>query len=359
MKFELPNENELLDLASELVLELESEQKISFLDDAELTKEEFLLILFKAFKIFIEEFPAEGYRPLSTFTDKGVEIQNSSTINLVEDDTGFPFLNVKVFRDDNSWVFNGYVNFERILGYFFRGSINFISSARKSGREMTDDEFKQSLINVTLNILSMAMIRMPKWIELMIDSFESKIDLIWGKQVFEEIKDDNSLRGITFPTIKISRHREKSIRAIESKIREFLQDNTGFERYLLNIQKKTLALAYKDTYSHWESMQSLQLAGKNWRRYVRAYEMSNITDDLIEDFISDKKIADIALEHAARQANILNNERLSARNLQLRSQGIKCSGYSRSKLFEFKKEGEKFIEMDKAAESSIKTNSLD
>jgi hypothetical protein len=346
-----PSDEEL----QQAIREFEEENIIVFPEILGLDKLAFARILVDAMAKFFGDFPAEGYYPLCTFTDKGIEIQNASTITLMEDDSGEPFLNVKVFRDDGSLMFNGYVNIDRYLVYFLNISLQYLVSAKERDELMADEKFKENLVDTTYSVMCMAMRRMPKWIEIMLDSFENKIELIWAKQLYEEIKDDYSSSGLDFPKIDLNISRQKSIRAVEARIREFLQDDTGIDRHLLNIKKRNLATTFRNTYSHWDCMQKLQLDGKEWRRYIQAGDMSDVTEDLIEEFVSGKQIGDIAIEHAARRAELHNNVNLIKRNQELRSNGVKCSGYSRSKLFEFKREGEALIKEDEV-QSSAKTN---
>lgn len=354
MNFPIPTDEELL----QFLCEVEENHKLFIPEVLEIDKLEFARILVGALVKFWKEYPAEGYRPLPTFTDKGIEIQNPSTITLLEDEKGEPFLNVKAFRDDGNWIFNGYVNVDSFLGYFVGISLGYLFSAKKSGEMVTDESFKDKLFDTTLYVMAMAMRRMPRWIEIMIDSFENKIELIWAKQLYDGIKEDYSLSGLVFPKFDFNAARQKSIRAVESKIREFLQDDTGFDKCLLNLKKQTLAMQFRNVYSHWESMQNLQLHGKEWRRYIQAGDMSDVTEDLIEEFISGKQVGDIAIEHAARRADLLNNGNLNRKNQELRSKGIKCSGYSRSKLFGFKREGEAFIK-EKEIQSTPETIGVD
>ena len=119
---------------------------------------------------FFGSFPTEGYQPLPTFTDKGIEFQNASTITLMEDDREEPFLYVKVFRDDGSWMFNGYVNIDRYLGYFLNISLQYLVSAKESDELVADEKFKEDLVDTTYSVMCMAMRRMPKWIEIMLST---------------------------------------------------------------------------------------------------------------------------------------------------------------------------------------------
>lgn len=340
MDLELPKEEDL----TELILELEREYGKALPEDLEISKEKLMLNVFKAIKRLFDEFPTEGYRPLTTYKEKGQEFQNQSSVYAVEGDDGYPYLNVRVFRDDGTWAFNGYVNIDKFTGYFAGISYNYLINFKRTDSSITQEKFEEYLVNIIVNVLRISIRRLPKWIELMIDSFESKIELIWGKYLYEDIKQENSLKGLQTPQIDLNAYRQRSIRSVESKIREFIQDDTGFDVYLLSRKKQNLALHYKNTYSHWKNIEDLQTKGSNWRRYVRAEDMSDITDDLIEDFEGGKQISDLALEQAARRAEIYNTGKLTKKNQKLRESGIMCSGYSRSKLFIFKGEGEKLLE---------------
>jgi hypothetical protein len=256
------------------------------------------------------------------------------------------------YRDDETWIFSGFFELSVITGVFFATAYQFASAMRKNDESISDDHFKEYLVTNTLNVLRMAMLRLPKWIELMSNSFQSQMELIWAKKVFEDIKSENKMIGVEIPNVDITAFRERSIRNVTSRMREFLQDETGIDDYILRLKKEKFVYIYRIVQPHWDSMQKFQLAGKNWRRYVRADDMSDISDDLIEDFINDVKVNDIALEHAARRAELHNVGKLTKKNQMLREKGIKCSGYSRSKLFQFKKEGEEIIEAKKSQSSS-------
>ena len=341
---------------SQMAEQIIHENHLTIPTEMDLCMEDFLKIVLETFSQFFDEFPDEGYMPLIGFTDAGESIQNQSRVQAVRDEQGVPFLYVQVFQDNGAWIFSGHLDFDHFLGYFAGTALQFLTSAKRSQAEMSDDEFKKLLIGYTLQIMDMAMRRLPKWIELMVGSFETKMGLIWSKYLYKEIREEHSFRGVDFPTIDFNLFRQRFVRETVTKIRDFMNDDNGFERHLLKLKKKNLAVIYKTTYDHWESMHSLQLKGMNWRRYVQSGDMTDITDDLVEEFERDVAIGDIAIEHAARRVELLNTIRLASKTLELRSRGIKCSGYSRSKLFQFKREGEELLREE---QSSAKTAGVD
>ena len=82
MNLEIPSMEEI----RQFIAELEAEKgEIIPPDDAELTKEEFALIFFKSIIQFFNQFPPEGYKPLSIYTEKGIEIQNQSFVTCMQE----------------------------------------------------------------------------------------------------------------------------------------------------------------------------------------------------------------------------------------------------------------------------------
>lgn len=199
--------------------------------------------------------------------------------------------------------------------------------------------------------------RLPNYLELISNLFPELIKTIWVKMAYEAIEETNIFDRNEIPNISLNILKQNVIRKMESEIRNFLQDDTGFDAYILREKKKKFASHYDDIFQHWKEMQRLQIEGKNWRRYIKAGDMSDISDDLIEDFEKGKDMNIIALEHAARRAQLLNTLKLSTENKIKREQGIMCSGYTRSVLYQFKKEGEELLNGEN--QSGAKTSATD
>ena len=106
IKIPLPSDEELRVIAEELLAE------------NDLTVPVEIGLAIDALQVFFDEFPEDGYGPDPSYAGSGLPIQNFSTVHLLADADGMPYVHVRVYSDGGSWLFNGYVNLDRFTGYF-------------------------------------------------------------------------------------------------------------------------------------------------------------------------------------------------------------------------------------------------
>jgi hypothetical protein len=67
----------------------------------------------------------------------------------------------------------------------------------------------------------------------------------------------------------------------------------------------------------------------------------------------EKRISELALEHAARRVSLIKKRSVSESVLKQRKKGVMATGYTGSQLFKFLKEGRKFIKRWEASQEAL------
>lgn len=344
MKIEFPSKEKLAEMFAdeELPNIHESCQTLDLID-----------MCVQAMQIVVEEYPLEEYKPLEEYIGYGSDIPyyqldpelikqlNIPSAMLTSDETGFPLLFLRIFTKEGDLLTEARSNLFYSAGFFARKALAVIDGYRKAGGVITDEEFREFIIRKTANMLKSALSKLSERIEITMNSFLEEVAYDWTKLWYEYAAETNSLQGFKPPRIPFAKERERLLKKHEDDIRAMWPDDSG--NTLSNLKKMRLVYEYKRTYEHWKDIERLQMEKKNWHRYVRAGDMEDITDDLIEDFERDIDISLLALEHAARRVELYNIYDVSETSLRKRAQGVKVSGYSRANLFKLKREGEKLI----------------
>ena len=318
------------------------------------TSIEWMDICIQAIQIVIKEYPLEEYKPLEEYIGYGSDVPyyqldpeqikqlNIPSAMLTSDEAGFPLLFLRIFTKDGSLLTEAKCNMCGAVGFFAGKALSIIVGYKSAGGIITDEDVKIFIIRKTANMLKSALSKLSKRIEITVNSFLEEVACDWMELWYEYAAESNSLQGFKPPRIPFAKEKEKLLKQQEAEIRALWNDDSG--KTLSNLKKMRLAFEYRKTYEHWKEIERLQLERKEWRRYVKAGDMEDVTDDLIEDFERDVDISGLALEHAARRAELFNIFGVNEANLRKRAQGIKVSGYSRPNLFKLKKEGEELIE---------------
>jgi hypothetical protein len=304
----------------------------------------------QALKIAVEEFPLEDYKPVEEYLGYNPYYQldpathqqlNIPSVMLTSDEGGVPILYLRMFRKDGQWLGEARCDLLSVVGFFAGKTLALLTQLREAGFNITDEEAREFAIRKTATLLKSAFAKLKDRIELTVDSFMEEVWFNWAEIWYEQQAEINSLQGGAMKRVTFKRQREALLKKHEDDLHTFWADDSSEK--LSNLKKELLALHYEQTYEHWKEMQRMQTAGRNWRRYVRADDMSDVTDDLIEAFERGTDISGLALEHAARRAELYNVFDVREKRLEKRKAGIKDSGYSRSRLFKLKSEGEELL----------------
>lgn len=302
-------------------------------------------------RIAIEEFPLDkyksmeellGYHPDYPLDPIILQEKKVPSVSLTCDEEGLPLLHLRVFTKDGDWLAEATCDLMNATGYFAGHAHTIVRELMKSGTVVTDEDFEIFIIRKTANMLKDAFAKLKDRIEITVQSFLQEISWNYLELFYEHHARFNSLQGLAMKRLHFEKHKEALLRKHEDDIRAIYADDSS--ETLFDLRKELLALTYEKTLEHWKEIERMQVEGKNWRRYVRAGDMSDITNDLIEDFEKGTDISGLALEHAARRAELHNIFCIKEKTLQKRKLGIMASGYSRSRLFQLKMEGKKLVE---------------
>lgn len=316
----------------------------------------------KGLKLAIEEFPLAEYKSMeelignnpndldpSTFQKKNVP-----SVMLTCDERG-PHLYLRVFNKEGYWLGEVKWDLMKATGYFAGEAHNFVaellSDPEKLGLGITHERFEGVIIRKTADLLKDAFNKLKGRIEIFERTFLEEIAWKYLERWNEDLDKFMSLQGTEPRRMRgFAKVREMLKKKQEDEIRSLHANNSSETQF--NRKKQLLALHYTETFEHWKEMQRMQLGGRNWRRYVKAGDMSDVTDDLIEQFERGTDISGLALEHAARRAEFYNIYFVKKQRLEKRQMGIRDSGYSRSRLFELKKEGKKLLGKTEMSQST-------
>lgn len=312
---------------------------------------EVLALGIEGLKVAIEEFPLNeyksmeeliGYDPYYQVDPTILQEKNVPSVMLICDEEGLPQLHLRVFSDDGTWLGEGKFNLISATGYFAAQAHDLISGLKQSGTVVTDEDFEIFIVRKTANMLKEAFEKLRRRIEISLQSFLEETAWNYAELWYRQHAEFNSMQGFQTKRINFGKQREKALRNHVNAILELHADDSS--ETLSDLRKQLLALNYPKILEHWKEIQRIQLDGKNWRRYVNAGDMDDVTDDLVEQFERVTDISGLAIEHAARRAELYNTIEVREQRLEKRKRGIRDSGYSRSRLFELKKEGERLLE---------------
>lgn len=169
-------------------------------------------------------------------------------------------------------------------------------------------------------------------------------------------------------------HQTKHLEALELKARAGEKVTNSKDPYLLNVleslgkdirqfwkyqnklggkwRNTAFAEEYNSVFKHWLLL--LKIASDDsydLKDYARAGKFKDTPDDLLDNLENmdrsnndqNKKISEIALEHAARRVGIFKKTSVSEHIRNKRKAGIVASGYSPAQLFNFLEEGREVL----------------
>ncbi|HEV7376812.1 MAG TPA: hypothetical protein VGN95_19005 [Pyrinomonadaceae bacterium] len=317
----------------------------------------------EALKKAIESLGLEEYKPIeeyiwhdtSYYDLRREDIQQLNipiiTVKRVKegDFDGLPILYIRIFGED-CWRLDATFDPMQAAGSFAGRALAVVQDMKSAGQVITDEWERKFVIAQSAQMLEAAFRKLQGRIEITIESFLDEVFWNWGELWYECAAEDSSLQGFKVKRLPFAKRKEEQRKKHKDDIDALWADDTL--EVLSDQKKQLLALYYENTLEHWKEMERMQVGLKDWRRYIRAGDMSDITDDLIADFENGVNISDIAIEHAARRAKLYNVFDVRDKRLEKRRIGIEDSGYSRARLFELKKEGEKLVGIRKTFQST-------
>jgi len=337
---ELPDE-----YFTQLINELMSNSSPISSDNSNLSDSEFANIYTQLYERYRKKYASYQIKPFPIYDKDGKEIQNQSSVELKADENGNLFFRMEVLDNEGNWLFKGDYNLNSSIKHFTEFISQMFLFRKKFGQEITDETLEFQSVVGTVWLIWFAGSLLPRRFEISTSLYPKEIEMFILPRLFDSVRRTMTNKGRKLPALNISPLREQLIRHIEKVTRDFLFDKDYHENFSKG-QKKYLAKQYEKVFPHWKEMQNIQMRGGNWRRYIKANDMSDITDDLIEEFERGKDISVIAIEHAARREMLMKESKIPAKALALRKQGVYASGFSRSALFEFKKTGEELLKIE-------------
>ncbi len=338
MNFEFPENTELSELLLNKELPAFPEGRSSIDSDG---------VISEAIEMAIRELPfafnpeipdAEKY----DFLQKIPEREKPIKLRLLRYEcNGSCFITIGIAADDGTNIGEIKYDLTPLTKIIAKKALVIANHLRKTGRKMWKKELTAFLIEQTSNMLIVVLWNLTKRIETAHSSFLNEAVLNSTESWYDYNAELNSLDGIKMNPLSFSKEKKSLFKAHQNEISLIWADND--KKIILNNKKMLLAYHFKRVHEHWQDMEKKQLNGKEWRRYVKAGDMSNITDDLIEEFERGVSSGDIAIEHAARLAEFYNTYRVNDKNLKKRAQKVRTSGFSRSYLYKRKTEGEKLL----------------
>lgn len=314
---------------------------------------EMLDMCIQALKLAIEESSLEEYKPLEEYIGYGKNVPfyhiepellkelNVPRVMITSDVAGVPLLVLRIITKHGGWRGEVVCNVLNATGFFAAGATSIAHELKSGDRNITEDERRIFIIRQTANMLIIAFDTINERIETMVNSFLEEVFWDWLRLWYECYAEHNSLLGYKMKRSPFKKELSKATEIHQNKLQDFWDDDS--KQKSLDLKKMNLVLEYHKTYEHWKEMERLQAEGKNWHRYVKAGDMADVSDDLIDVFINKDDISGLALEHAARRARLFNIYDVSDANLEKHKQGIMASGYSRPTLFNYKREGEELL----------------
>jgi len=298
----------------------------------------------EAIKIVIEEFPL--YVLVEAMPDpvrharfflidpETSEEKEAPHVMLTLSEDGLPLLCVRAFDEHGGWLSDANYNLMSMSSYFAcHASVQFGEVENLDSESRAN--WRRVVARRTADMLQAAFARLEAQIQITATSFLKETAWNLGEFWFDRDAELFGLDGLVINRVNFQKLKEQRSKEHHKAIQTLWEDMSPAS--LLNNKKQLLALYYEQTFAHWKEMQRMQLEGKDWQQYVRA--VPGITDDLVHKFEKDCKISDLAIEHAARRAELYNVYDAKPKAVEERKRGNHISGYGKSRLFELRKEG--------------------
>jgi hypothetical protein len=250
---------------------------------------------------------------------------------------------IKITKQDGEMLCEVKYDLISITNIFAQKALIIANNLLESGTIIPNEDLRTLIIKFTGEMLEQFLDKVEKRTEISVSSFINEIALKSLDSWFYEFAFRYSLEGFKIKDKSFSKDRDSLLKTYQKRICLLWTDN---RTDALKMRKMILAYHHKIILEHLEEVERIQrrLGGEIWRRYIRAGDMSDIADDLIQEFEATNDFSDLAIQHAARRAKIYNIYNVKDNKLKKRANKIKDSGYSRSRLFKFKDEGDKLLE---------------
>jgi len=238
---------------------------------------------------------------------------------------------------------------------------SFLTEARDYARwiskpEVADEEIEKIAFDRAIDITLLMIDNFYRRAELMMDTFICEVIAQW--------RIDNSQRAIQYHAERGNILEKRKDPTIENLLKIYTKDVLKLWKYqgqtAHNWRILNLAEEYDAIYRHWRRL-SKMLSEDDWRDYAKVQKFQDTPDDLLDKLdnadrldnsATDKRLSELAIEHAARRVRLIKKHGVSESVIRQRQSGIKATGYSSVQLFNYLKEGRELKERLKAAEGN-------
>lgn len=211
-------------------------------------------------------------------------------------------------------------------------------------QEWSDEQKEDYAVERAIDMTLMMIDNFYQRGKLMMDSFTVEVILQWRQQKHQEVLQYTAEQGI-----QPERQKDSSL---QDHINNYGKDVIQLWKYQGqshdNWRKMQLVENYELLYKHWSYLSRQSRENEDWREYAKAGKFQDTPDDLIDrldntdrldEQVVKQKVSELAIEHAARRVGLIKKFGVDDSILEKRSKGVKITGYSSAKLFEFLKEG--------------------
>jgi len=294
-------------------------------------------------KIAIEEFPLYFFDPVTdpirhrpfTVLDPGEsEEKEAPHVMLTLSEGGLPLLFIRAFKKDGDWICDTKCNLIGMSLHFACAAEGLLGKVEQSDSE-SRSSWRTLVARRTADMLQSAFRRLEAQTQITTTSFLKETVWKCAELCFYLEAQSFGLHGVVIKRVNFQKLEQERLKEHHEAIQTIWKDASPEK--LLDQKKQLLALYYEQTLAHWKEMERMQSEGKDWRQYVKA--VPGVTDHLVETFEKDLKISHLAIEHAAQRAELYNIFEAKPKAVEERKGGNRISGYGRSRLFQFKKEG--------------------
>ena len=202
---------------------------------------------------------------------------------------------------------------------------------------------------------------------IMIDNFYKRAELMMDSLIYEVIAQwriENNQRTIQYHAERGNILEKRKDPTLENLLNIHAEDVLELWKSQgqteENWRRLRLAEEYEAVYKHWKRL-SKMLSEEDWREYAKAGKFEDTPDDLLNKICNadrfdggavERRVSELAIEHAARRVRLVKKRGVSESVLKLRQEGIKATGYTSTQLFSFLKEGRELIGKLKAAQGN-------
>ena len=202
---------------------------------------------------------------------------------------------------------------------------------------------------------------------IMIDNFYKRADLMMNSFIYEvkaQWRIENRQRTIQYHAERGNILDNRKDPTLENLLKIYTKDVLQLWKYQGQTEKNwrilSLTEEYDAIYKHWKRL-SRMLSEDDWREYAKAGKFQDTPDDLLDkllnadrldDSATDKRLSELAIEHAARRVRLIKKHGVNESIIKQRQKGIRATGYTSTQLFNFLKEGRELKDRLKAAQGN-------